>query len=88
MRPDGLYIRLAIFIAGGLLLWYAYYNIITVPQNEITTLESELTEQKKVPTKIVKNINKADANRTQKEINDVKEENTTLINSNRGVLFF
>lgn len=79
-------IKTAIAVAVGLLVWYAYYNIVVVPQNRIEELETTVLEQSLVPVKIVNKINRADANRTQEEINNVKIKDTTIHDS--GVLIF
>ena len=66
---------------------YTYYSLIVVPQNEIERLEKVVEKQRKIPVKIVNRINASDANRTQKEINNVNiDKNITFIDS--GVIIF
>lgn len=78
-------------IAGLVLLvalaTYGWYEIYFKPRIEVKRLELKLDEKTNLGTTIVNNINKADANRTQKEINNVKKESDFIIHDS-GVLFF
>ena len=83
-----LQIKVAIAIAIASLIGYVYYDVIVKPQNEITALKEEVRIQKAIPAKIVSKINKADANRTQGKINEIKNENNSTIIGDSGVLIF
>jgi len=80
-------IKLAFYIFVGLIVGYLYYDNIVVPQKQIENLKQKLIEKSKISTEVVSNINKADANRTQKEINSV-EKNKTITIHDSGIVTF
>ena len=81
------YLKIAAVTAIGLLVGYVYYSVVIVPEQTIQTLNVELIEQKKIPAKVVSKINAVDANRTQKEINNVDKSKVIIIDDHGIILF-
>ena len=66
---------------------YLYYDNIVVPQKTIVKLEKQITEEKKVPTQIIRKINEREAQEAQEKISNVKTKIKIDINDS-GVLIF
>jgi hypothetical protein len=85
MLTTNIKIALALFMIS--VASYTWYKLVEEPRDKIEELNQELSKKEKLPVEVVSRINKADANRTQKEINNVRiiEAN---ISSDSGRLIF
>lgn len=66
---------------------YAIYVVAIEPRNERDKLEKKLVEQKQIPTKIITEINKDDAQKAQEEIDELREALEVNLSSSGVVVF-
>lgn len=76
------------WIVVAILAYYAWYKIALEPRNQLETTRVELIAEKKKGVKVVGAINASDANRTEGEINEIKNEHNVTELGERGVLIF